>query len=65
MKIAMVCNRLCMIFFVWTIKFLNENQILNDISDQPVYAYSKEVQWRDPTIFGYGYSEIFILSNLY
>ena len=65
MKITMACNRLCMIFFVWTTKFLNENQILIDVSDQPVYAYSKEVQWRDPTIFGYVHSEIFILSNLY
>ena len=27
-----------------TIKFLNENQIPIDVSDQPVYAYSNEVQ---------------------
>ena len=36
-----------------TIKFLNENQIPVNVSDQPVYAYSKEVQWRHPTIFGH------------
>ena len=37
-----------------TIKFLNENQIRIDVSDHPVYSYSKEVQWRNPTIFGHG-----------
>ena len=37
-----------------TIEFLNENQILIDASDQPVYAYLKEVQWHHPTIFGRG-----------
>ena len=37
-----------------TIKFLNENQIPIDVSDHPVYSYSKEVQWRNPTIFGHG-----------
>ena len=37
-----------------TIELLNQNQILIDVSDQPVYAYLKEVQWRHPTIFGRG-----------
>ena len=36
-----------------TIKFLNENQIPIDVLEQPVYAYSNEVQWRHPTIFGH------------
>ena len=37
-----------------TIEFSNENQIPIDVSDQPVSAYLKEVQWRHPTIFGRG-----------
>ena len=39
----------CMSIIHKTIKFLNENQIPMD-----VYAYSKEVHWRHPTIFGHG-----------
>ena len=38
----------CMSIIHKTIKFLNENQIPIDILDQPVCAYSKEVQWRHP-----------------
>ena len=44
----------CMSIIQKTIKFLNENQIPIDFLDQPVYAYSKEVQWRHPTTFGHG-----------
>ena len=62
----------CMSIIHKTIKFLNENQIPIDVLDQPVYAYSKEVQWRNgvtPLFLTmeniFVYSEIFILSNLY
>ena len=55
-----------------TIKFLNENQIPIDVLDQPAYAYSKVVQWRNgvtPLFLTmeniFVYSEIFILSNQY
>ena len=34
----------CMGIIHKTIKFFNENQIPFDVSDQPVYVYSKEVQ---------------------
>ena len=34
------------------IKFLNSNQVPIDVSDQPVYALSKEVQIRYPETFG-------------
>ena len=44
----------CMSIIHKTIKFLNENQIPIVVSDQSVYAYSKEVQWRHLTIFGHG-----------
>ena len=44
----------CMRIIRKTIKFLNENQVPTDVWDQPVYAYSKEVQWHHPTIFGHG-----------
>ena len=43
----------CMSIVHKIIKFLNENQNPIDVSDQPVYVYSKEVQWRHPTIFGH------------
>ena len=62
----------CMSIIHKTIKFLNENQIPIDVLDQPVYAYSKEVQWRNgvtPLFLTmeniFVYSEIFVLSNLY
>ena len=35
-----------------SIKVLNPGQIPVDISDQPVYALSKELQFRYPDIFG-------------
>ena len=64
----------CMSIIHKTIKFLNENQIPTDVSDQPVCAYSKEVQWRHSLFLAlphyfwswkiFVYSEIFILSNL-
>ena len=44
----------CMSIIHKTIKFLNENQIHIDVSDQPIYAYSKEVQGHHPPIFGHG-----------
>ena len=44
----------CMSIIHKKIKFLNENQIPIDVSDQPVYAYSKEVQSPHPTIFAHG-----------
>ena len=44
----------CMIIIHKAIKLLNENQITIDVSDQPVHAYSKEVQWLNHTIFGHG-----------
>ena len=44
----------CMSIIHKTITFLNENQIPIDVLDHPVYAYSKEVQQRCPTIFGHG-----------
>ena len=34
------------------IKFLNSNQVPIDVSDQPVYALSKDVQIRYPETFG-------------
>ena len=54
----------CMSIIQKTIKFLNENQIPIDFLDQPVYAYSKEVQWRHPTIFDHG-KYICLLGDLY
>ena len=37
-----------------TIMFLNKNQIPIDVLDQPVSAYSKDMQWHHATIFGHG-----------
>ena len=34
------------------IKFVNPSQVPVDVSDQPVYALSKEIQMRDPSSFG-------------
>ena len=36
-----------------SIKVLNPDQTPLDVSDQPVYALSKELQFRYPDIFGY------------
>ena len=35
-----------------TINFLNPLQTPADVSDQPVYALTKEVQWKMPNEFG-------------
>ena len=54
-KVASVKSKYyCMIIIHKAIKLLNENQITIDVSDQPVHAYSKEVQWRHHTILGHG-----------
>ena len=44
----------CMKIIRDTIGFLNPNQIPVDVSDQPVFAFSKEVQLRYPSNFGSG-----------
>lgn len=36
-----------------TSHFLNQHQVPIDVSDQPVFAYSQEIQLRYPDIFGY------------
>ena len=40
----------CMLLMQST-KVLNENQIAVDVSDQPVFALTKELQFRLPNIF--------------
>ena len=35
-----------------TIKILNPGQIALDVCDQPIYALTKEIQWRFPDEFG-------------
>ena len=42
----------CMTIIRDTIKFLNEKQVPVDVSDQPVFALSMEVQLRYPAVFG-------------
>ena len=44
----------CMNIIRDTIEFINPNQVPVDVSDQPVYAFSKEVQLRYPSVFGPG-----------
>ena len=59
----------CMKIIRDTIKCLNPNQIPVDVSDQQVFAFSKEVQLRYPSVFGPGHTlvclEIFILNTHY
>ena len=42
----------CMKIIMQTVNFLNPGQIPVDVSDQPVYALTKELQWRKPEEFG-------------
>ena len=38
----------CMIIIMKTNEYLNSGQIAVDVCDQPVYALTKEVQYRNP-----------------
>ena len=42
----------CMDIAKKTIAFLNPNQTPVDVCDQPVYALTKEIQFRKPELFG-------------
>ena len=42
----------CMNIIKDTINFINPTQVPIDVSDQPVYALSKEIQLRYPSMFG-------------
>ena len=42
----------CMDITKKTIAFLNPNQTPVDVCDQPVYALTKEIQFRKPELFG-------------
>ena len=44
----------CMKIIRDTTNYINPDQIPVDVSDQPVYAFSKEVQLRYPSVFGPG-----------
>ena len=41
----------CMNIIKGTIKSINPHQIPIDVSDQPVYALTKAMQWRYPSCF--------------
>lgn len=41
----------CMTITKTTIDAVNHGQTPVDVSDQPVYALSKEIQWRYPSLF--------------
>ena len=44
----------CMNLLKKTISFINQDQIPVDVSDQHVFALSKEIQLRHPSVFGSG-----------
>ena len=44
----------CMNIIMKTIEYLNPGQIAVDVCDQPVYALTKEVQYRNPEKSGPG-----------
>ena len=44
----------CMNLIKKTISFINQDQIPVDVSGQPVFALSKEVQLRHPSVFDSG-----------
>ena len=44
----------CMNIIMKTIEYLNPGQIAVDVCGQPVYALTKEVQYRNPDKFGLG-----------
>ena len=54
------------LYMKWTV-VLNPGQTPADVSDQPAYALTKELQFRHPEMFSQFFPSLdnFILSNLY